>query len=253
MDMDLNIILWTVGMFFSLGVFALKVGFGLSLGGSKYKQVLIALSIYMALFVMIAYFSQRLIGFLLPVLSSGQYIHLLMAAGLFIWGILLIRKQGDRVTHKIEFKNSKLKTFHKSLSPSLLLMLPCPVCLSAMTFSVWSALSFIKLPPLLIGLGLGSFFSAMSLLFVFLTRLLSRYSSLRQESFLGLSMAGIGLYFLASLFIPARVEEAKGVYQSFVRDNAGSLTTADAVGIYIMLFIAMLIGFLLGARKEVKR
>jgi len=261
--MDLNIIMWVSGMFFTLGIFALKVGFGLGLGGIRLKWILITLSLYMTLFIIIAYFSKGLVKYLEPVLRGGQYIHVLMAAGLILWGIILLRKQGSNSIQKLKIQDSGFKTEQTVLKnknssfsptsppPSLLLLLPCPVCLSAMTFSVWSALSVISQPPYLIGLGLGSLFSVLSLGFVFLTRFLSQNSSLRQESFLGLSMTGIGLYFISSLFVPSKIEEAKGVYQSFVRDSF-NISLNHSIGAFALLFVAFFIGYFLNSSNGSK-
>ena len=89
--MDLNIILWIGGMLFSLGIFAVKVGFGLGFSGMKWKGVLLTLSLYLVLFVAIAVLSGHLIKFLEPVLRKGPYLHALMAAGMIGWGIYLLR------------------------------------------------------------------------------------------------------------------------------------------------------------------
>ncbi|MFZ6007887.1 MAG: DUF2162 family putative transporter, partial [Nitrospirota bacterium] len=84
--MDLNIILWIGGMLFSLGIFAVKVGFGLGFSKIKWKGIFLTLSMYLVLFVLIAVLSERLIQLLEPVLRKGPYLHALMAAGMIAWG-----------------------------------------------------------------------------------------------------------------------------------------------------------------------
>ena len=59
--MDLNIVLWIGGMLFSLGIFAIKVGFGLGFTGMKWKGVFMTLFLYLMLFVAIAVLSGHLI------------------------------------------------------------------------------------------------------------------------------------------------------------------------------------------------
>ena len=168
--MDLNIILWIGGMLFSLGIFAVKVGFGLGFSRMRWKGILMTLSLYLMLFVAIAVLSGQLIRLLEPVLRKGPYLHALMAAGMIGWGILLLRRQTTehRTQTKLKFKiqNSKINNSELSTLNSLLLLIPCPVCLTAMTFSTWAALNVIKLPTYIVGIGLGVVFVTLSLFFL---------------------------------------------------------------------------------------
>lgn len=259
--MDLSIVLWMGGMLFSLGIFAVKVGFGLGFGGIKRKGIFLTLSMYVVLFVVIAILSEQLMKILEPVLRKGPYLHALMAIGMIAWGILLLRKQNtearsheSRVTShelsnanaKIRKDNSKLITFNSSL-----LLIPCPVCLTAMTFSIWAALSVIKLPAPVVGLGLGIVFVVLSLFFYFSLKLITRNSSLfTQKIGLGLGMIAIGLYFISSLFLPRKIEEARAVYQSFLSEGIG-IDAGNMAGVIIILILAGLVGYLTNLKKEV--
>ncbi len=254
--MDLNIILWIGGMLFSLSIFAIKVGFGLGFSRIRWKGIFLTLSMYLALFVLIATLSEQLIKILEPVLRKGPYLHAAMALGMIVWGILLLRAQnkGHRGQTNSRFKNENSQIIDSELPTlnSLLLLVPCPICLTAMTFSVWSALNVVKFPAGLVGLGLGFVFILLSLTVYFSLKLITFNSSLiTQRIGLGLSMMAIGLYFIASLFIPVKIEEAKGVYMSFLAENANTALN-DSIGVFIVLFAAMLIGFLLNKRTEVK-
>lgn len=237
--MDLSIVLWMGGMLFSLSIFAIKVGFGLGFGGMRWKGITITLSIYLVLFVLIAMLSEQLMKMLEPVLKKGPYLHALMAMGMIAWGIYLLKSQ------KSKPHNSKLITPN-----SLLLLIPCPVCLTAMTFSTWAALSVIKLPAPLIGLGLGIVFVVLSLFFYFFSKLITCNSSIfTQKIGLGLGMIAIGLYFISSLFLPRKIEEAKAMYQSFITKGSG-IALNDGIGILIILIVAMLIGFFINKNKQ---
>lgn len=232
--MDLDIILWIGGMLFSLGIFAVKVGFGLGFSGIRWKGIFLTFSIYLVLFVLIAILSEQLMKMLEPILQKGPYLHVLMAIGMIAWGIILLRRQ---------------KTHQHSITPSLLLIIPCPVCLTAMTFSTWSALSVIKLPSAFVGLGLGIAFVLLSLILIAFARL---NRSEMPEIRLGLSMIGIGLYFIASLFLPAKIEEAKGVYQSFIA-GGGNIDINNSIGVFALLFAALVVGYLMDKDREFKR
>jgi predicted transporter len=242
--MDLNIILWIGGVLFSLGIFAVKVGFGLGFGRIRWKGVFLTLSLYIVLFVLIATLSEQLINILEPLLRKGPYIHALIAAGMIAWGLFTI--SGSRsVSKNREEQNSE----GRSLTPSLLLIIPCPVCLTAMTFSTWAALSVIKLPAAFVGLGLGITFAVLSLLFFAFTKL---KDSERPEAALGLSMMAIGIYFIASLFLPAKIEEARGMYQSFLTEGS-NIALNNGIGVFALLFVALVIGYLTNKKREVKQ
>jgi predicted transporter len=240
--MDLNIILWIGGMLFSLGIFAVKVGFGLGFGRMRWKGVFLTLSLYIVLFVLIATLSEQLINILEPLLRKGPYIHALIAAGMIAWGLFTIR--GSRsVSKNREEQNSE----GRSLTPSLLLIIPCPVCLTAMTFSTWAALSVIKLPAALVGLGLGIVFVILTLAVIGLTRFKQTSNT---EISLGLGMIAIGLYFISSLFLPRKIEEAKAVYQSFITEGMG-IDAGNMAGVIIILILAGLVGYLTNLKKEI--
>lgn len=254
--MDLDIILWIGGMLFSLGIFAIKVGFGLSFSGMKWKGMVFTLSVYLLIFVLIAVLSEQLIKVLEPVLKKGAYLHALIATGMIVWGIYLLRSQ--RPAHPtsmsevvgVRGQKRKIETEQKSNHSSLLLLIPCPVCLTAMTFSTWAALNVIKLPAFLVGLGLGVVFVTLSLsIYFFLEFITYHPSPITQKVNLGLSMIAIGLYFILSLYLPAKIEEAKGVYRSFLTENP-AVALNGAIGVFVVLFTAMLIGFLGNGKKE---
>ncbi|MFH1563775.1 MAG: DUF2162 domain-containing protein [Nitrospirota bacterium] len=240
--MDLNIILWIGGMLFTLSIFAVKVGFGLGFGGMRWKGIFFTLSIYLLLFILIAMISGQLIKMLEPVLRKGPYLHAVMAMAMIVWGILLLRDSDS--CHQKSATSIPHSASH--IPHSALLLIPCPVCLTAMVFSTWAALNVIKLPASLVGLGLGIVFCFLSLSFCFILKFVGRHSSPR----IGISfgMIGIGLYFIASLIIPAKIEEARGIYKSFLTE-AGNIDLNNSIGVFALLFGAMLIGFFANRRK----
>lgn len=238
--MGLDIILWIGGMFFSLGIFAVKVGVGLGFGKMKWKGTLLTLSIYLALFMLTALLSQRLIGILEPILKQGPYLHLSVAAGLVIWGIYLLLADSKPCHHDRQGKSF------------LLLLIPCPVCLTAMAFSTATALSVIKQPAWVVGLGVGMVFCILAGLIHFILAFFTGgLLPLSRKLGLGMSMVGIGLYFIASLFLPARIEAAKGIYRSFLAGDTG-FRLNDAAGVFGILFAAILIGFFANQNRRYK-
>lgn len=255
METDLIIILWIGGMLFTLGIFAVKVGLGLGFSKIKWKGIFLILTLYLIIFVLVAMSSGWLIKILEPVLRKGLYFYALMAAGMIAWGIYTLRTQNKeyRMQTNPEFKiqNSKFsKSGLRTLNYSLLLILPCPVCLTAITFSIWAALDVLKLPTPLVGLSLGIIFVALSLLFRISIKLVTRHSSIITLRIgLGLSMIGIGLYFIASLFLPMKIEEAKGIYKSFLTEGS-NIDMNNSIGVFVLLFVALIIGYLANKKTE---
>jgi predicted transporter len=223
--MDLNIMLWTGGTLFSLGIFAVKVGAGLGYGRTGRNGVLLTIALYLALFELIALLADRLLRILEPLLRGGPWLHGSMALGMILWGLYIIMRPGAA----------------SAPGSPLALLVPCPVCLTAMTFSTWTALNSLPLRAWAAGLLLGGIFSVMTLLVMAAVR---PGSPCRSVPSLGLAMVTIGLYFIASLFLPARIEQAKGVYGSFLRElqpAAGNGT--GGMMLPVLLLAALLIGF----------
>jgi hypothetical protein len=63
-------------------------------------------------------------------------------------------------------------------------------------------------------------------------------------------MIGIGLYFLTSLIIPAHIEAAKTIYQSFATEGS-NIALGDHIGVFLLLLVALVIGFFTNKRREV--
>lgn len=225
--MELSLILWSGGTLFTLGIFAVKTGTGLGYGRTGRKGVALTLGLYLVLFELIALSAGRLPGLLEPLLKGGVRLHLVMALGMILWGVyLVLRPQAAAAPVS-----------------SLALLVPCPVCLAAMAFSTWTALNALPLPPWAVGLLLGAAFSVMTLLVLLLARTKNTGASLPS---LGLAMITIGLYFIASLFPPAKVEQAREMYGSFLKEPHPA-TRAGTGGALLagLLVAALAAGFLI--------
>ncbi|EKD35023.1 MAG: transporter-like protein [uncultured bacterium] len=241
--MDLNIMLWMGGMLFSLGIFAVKVGLGLGSGRFGGKGVALWLTGYTALFMGIAVAAERLMKTAAPLLQKGPWTHGLLAFGLIVWGLAVIRR--DTRSHE----GSRTDDTAIIQGAPLLMIIPCPVCLSAMTFSTWAALNAIHQPPLLLGLCLGLAFSGMALLVAMLFK--ARTGAMPKTS-LGLAMIVVGLYFVFSLFLPAKIEAARGMYASFLSES--QLPTGhDATGTLVFIIVLLVAGFFAGTNVRSKK
>jgi predicted transporter len=253
--MDLNIVLWMGGMLFSLSIFVVKMGFGLALGRIRWKAIFLTLSLYLGIFVLAAVLSGSLIRILGPVVKKGPYLQALMALGMIAWGIYVIRhltrkdsELEDRSSHRAGKDENSLQITQRSV---WFLLVPCPVCLTAITFSTYAALQVIKLPAWVVGLGLGITFTILSLLIYFIVRFFTLNSTIINKGIsLGLSMIVMGLYFFTSLFLPAHIEAAKTIYKSFITEG-GNIALGDHLGVFVLLLGAILVSFFTTKRSEV--
>lgn len=231
--MELNILLWIGGMLFSLGIFAVKVGLGLGCGNFSKKIIALTLTAYTSLFILIATVAERLMRLATPFLQKGPWMHTFLAAGLIAWGLVVLFKETGGPARSGSTRGA-----------SLLMIVPCPICLSAMIFSTWAAFNVIKQPPLLVGLTLGLAFSVMALLVA--TAFKVRTGN-RSQTSLGMAMIVVGLYFVLSLFLPAKIEAARGMYQSFDNDSLMPVGH-DTTGVLFFLIVLLLIGFFAGKK-----
>ena len=229
--MKITIALWIGGTLFTLGVFAVKAGLGLAYGRVGAKGTALALAAYITLFIAMALLAEKLSGLLLPLLAKGPYLHIAMAAGMIAWGLFAIARPAG--SHQACGKDGDVAV------PALLLILPCPVCLAAMTFSTASALAVIKLPPALIGTGIGAAFASLA---IFVRLIAGAGRSEKTGASLGLVMIAIGVYFLASLFLPAKIEQAVSIYSSFTGGGGGADINSSA-GVLLILLASVGIGY----------
>ncbi|MCX8031740.1 MAG: DUF2162 domain-containing protein, partial [Thermodesulfovibrionales bacterium] len=210
----------------------------------------------------------------IPLLKSGVYIHLGMSAGLALWGLALLIsgcrvecKQDSKFKiqdSKLEIQDSKFKiqnllrkkiqdskdliaddtskpkTSRFKIPQSILLIIPCPVCITAIGISISSALSVLKTTPLLVGLVMGLFFIVLA---GTLAYILKPKDEEGMDITLGLGMITIALYFIGSFFIPQKIEEAWLAYQAF---SAGSSTlqTTQSTGVLLLFCLILILGFL---------
>jgi len=225
--MNIELFLWVIGTGLTLSAFAVKLGVALGLSKPSKLTIALVLFIYAFLFLIISILAKSFLTLLMRVLLKGPYLHLLLSFGLILWGMYLLTR-----------KKSEPQEEH-SVKLSLPLLLPCPVCLSAMSFSVVTFLSATQVPPYLVGLGLGLAFALFSLVFFLIVRIRAKEFKLAT---LGLAMIGVGAYLSLSFVVPEKIEEAKRVYKTFVSEEL--FFSPYALYILLILFLAFLFGFL---------
>ncbi len=257
MAKDIDIILWIAGTWITLGIFAIKVGWGMMFSGLGKKGYVLFILIYVLLFLLASNFLRIILPWLQPLIGKGSYLHLVMAGMTVGWGIFLITKKGELpeagLTNTIFMSIPRDKAIilsspaplcGPSLQHSLILLLPCPVCVISIVFSTWALQSATGWNGTIVALILGAGFSLISLM----PRLIVRVAQISVSSpNLGLIMLAIGTYFIVSIFVPAKVEEAKHIYEIFLVENQTIIIT-EAVKTLLIVSLPFFGGLFLSKR-----
>lgn len=191
----LNFFLFTLGLAFSLSSFSFKIALALNTLKASLKLTTFILLLYSGLFMITTLTIKSFLSFVEPLFTKAFYFHIFTALGLMLWGVYFLIIKNPKPSSKI-------------LS---LLLIPCPVCLSAMSLSSYFFLKSFSFPPIWGGLILGCIFSILTLFFYFLSSkfLFKKLTETLSRSLLGLLMIAIGFYLIGSFYFPSKIEEIK--------------------------------------------
>lgn len=139
------------------------------------------------------------------VLKYGMMLHFVLATGLFVWGIKLLLQ-------------SRKNHLHFPSKAGLLLVMPCPVCATVILLNLTLGFSLFPMAPavttaVLFGCFLG--FIMMTLTVITLSR--NRIKSM--DTFLGLCMVLVSLYFVLTILIAPIYPEIKAAFAMAVSNN----------------------------------
>lgn len=240
----LSFLLFVIGITFSLSSFSFKVALALKSWRASFKLILSVLFLYTGLFLITTLSVNMFITFLEPLFSKSLYLHLFTALGLIMWGIYLLFRP------------------HQNLSKAtFFLIIPCPVCLSAMSLSSYFFLKAFSLSPIWGGLILGGLFSLVTLFFYFLYDLIfKRLSQTLSQALLGTLMLITGVYLIGSFYFPSKIEELKSIgghmsflslLENFLYLIASSLFVPVLLGlIFLVFWMVYQLGFFLRELAE---
>lgn len=235
-----------IGFAFTIGIFAIKSGVGLYYyladGDGVRKKILFSLAyvtVYFFIFLISAHIIQSLdiisyMEILKNILKTGMFIHIIVAVLLGAWGIFLLKQAGW---------NEK-----KSLG-WLALIIPCPVCLTVIFFTIAFLFAFfpdsgsISILGAYAGFMLLSFLSA-AILYVFNTLIDST-----PESLLGGSMLFISAYFILSVIIMPQFADIDKIYRMAAYDTPGIGSNVSTFWILCIFIAIIAIGFLINKKK----
>ncbi|WP_459903612.1 DUF2162 domain-containing protein, partial [Desulfosarcina cetonica] len=237
-----------LGVLFSIGVFAVKSGVGVAYGVWHQKRkrdtalglVLFALG-YALIFGAAAVILPRLdlarhLSVVQTWVQHGMLVHLIMAALMMGWGVVLLR-------HSASPTSSRSRGW-------LMLVLPCPLCLTVILLSY--AFLIACFPDHPIGLAALLFFAfvLISLVTTVAVRRYGQISGMPPDLFLGGVMLLMSLYFIVSVTVMPHFADLDKVYR-MARYDAGqpSREIFQAVVLAVCIAGAFASGFFSTIRK----
>ncbi len=200
-----------IGIVFAMGIFAVKSGVGihylLTLKEKRARRVSFLLIlyalVYLSLFLSSAYVIHRIhiIQYFETIqrfLEYGMVLHVLMAAGLMIWGVLLLRGSGKPA---------------KGQHAWIALMVPCPVCITVIFLSLSFLISYF--PEAVHLAAFSAYLAFMGIVAAtFIIMAVWRYGARRApESTMGTAMVLIAAYFLLSIIILPQFGNVGSIYR----------------------------------------
>jgi predicted transporter len=205
-----------LGVLFSIGIFAVKSGVGISYVAGQRKRtrdvILVVLLFALAYGVVFG-----IAGLILPridpmrhlaavqaFIQSGMIVHLAMAGLMMGWGLLLLKQ------HKHNTVSSTRSTPSKAW---LVLVLPCPVCITVILLSSAFLITCFPDHPVWVVLSLYLAFLTVGLSSMGVIHRFRQRSAVSFEVFLGAAMLLIAAYFLVSVTVMPQFGDLDKVYR----------------------------------------
>ena len=222
-----------LGLFLALGIFAFKTSVGiyyrLALPGTPARKTVFTLGLlaaYAVIFLLAFVLLDRIdLSFVTEpgaFLKNGALLHLVLCAGLIVWGCRLLIRPDTAAEDRITSRGW------------LLLAVPCPVCLSAVLLvCAFASMLFPDFVRTLRWL-LPVFFLSAAVLFLGLLAVSGRLFRIRPLVLTGRLMIVIALYFLLILLVAPQFQEAGRLYAA----AAAGVGTLPASWWLVCLFAA---------------
>jgi predicted transporter len=234
---------WAMGVVFTIAVFAGKAGLvagsarlgwrGLIALALLYGLAAFAMGVGLSVVNPMDYFAvfQRFMAW-------GVGVHFLLSVGLIVWGWSTMRTATGQTKRRPVV--------------GYLLMLPCPVCLSAMLLSCSIFVALTGADPIRVGTGMAFLFIAVILSVALLAGHLMKRGrdERRSELLLGFIMLLTGLYFAASIIIVPVYAKAKALFSIPGAAVGPQLSLRDASILFLIAGFVSGLGFLAHHRRK---
>ena len=238
-----------LGLSFTIGIFALKSGAGLHYFISRkrpLKTTILFLLLYGLVYFLIFLLSSMLLkridiiryfDIIQTFLRSGMFIHVLMAGGLVVWGIVLLKRKdgGD-----------------KSLGWAAL-VIPCPVCITVIFLSTAFLISMFPDSGHKAVLAAYLGFMAVVIITIIIIKLFSAGSDSTAESILGAAMLIMAVYFLLSVIIMPQFGDIDKIYGlAAYRGEKQAVNPRHCLFLYFSMAVLFVSGYW-AMKRKIKR
>ncbi len=236
-----------IGIVFAMGVFAVKSGVGIHYLLARKEGVFgkcthIGLYglLYLLLFLLCGHIIDRIdlishFEAFQKFLQYGMGLHVLMAGGLLIWGLLLLRRAGKS---------------GKSNTAWLALIIPCPVCLTVIFLSLSFLISYFPDAVHLAAISAYGAFMAIVSVTVMVMALWLKHTRQTPELSLGTAMILIAVYFLLSIIILPQFGSVDEIYRLAAHEGDTRIIEADDIWAFLSIIsLFLMLGFLRKKKK----
>ncbi len=239
-----------LGVLFSLGLFAVKSGAGLnyflmrSRNRKRNAGVLFLWSagyliVFLTVFSVLKRFDfLRHIDSVQRFIQSGMLIHVLMAVFMAIYGLMLLKKK----THD-----------GGNASGWLLLVIPCPVCLTVILFTLAFLLAYVPDMGWAAVVAAWAGFTGLAFATIFLMKTFFASYRSTPESLLGTAMLLISAYFLLSVMIMPQFGDIDNIYRLAAYKGTHKKISPGHVVLLSSILAGLFIAGFASARKTIRR
>ncbi|MBW1612756.1 MAG: DUF2162 domain-containing protein [Deltaproteobacteria bacterium] len=236
-----------LGLTFTIGIFALKSGVGLhylfTQRHSLKGRILLSMGSALAYFFifLISYLVLKSINMIeyynafQGLFRSGMYIHFFMATGLIVWGIYLLKKEGER---------------QKGSKAFWLLIIPCPVCTTVVFLTTAFLMAYFPHIGLFAVMGAYLFFILINFVTILSLALWDIKADVTPEHTLGTAMLFIAIYFILSIISMPQFSDIDKIYRiAAYRGQKASMNTRDILFLLATMATFFITGYLVKRRK----
>lgn len=236
-----------IGIVFAMGIFAVKSGVGIHYlltqkeGGKNRLVFLFCYSlVYLFLFLSCAHIIHNIdiISYFETVqglLKYGMVLHVLMAGGLLVWGILLLRSSGKSGNGKHAW---------------MALIIPCPVCITVIFLSLSFLISYF--PDAVHMAAISAYLAFMGIVSatIIIMAFWRHNSNGTPELNIGAAMVLISIYFLLSIIILPQFGNVGKIYRlAAYRGETQIMGSNEWVPLFSVIIMFIVWGFIRMTKK----